>query len=249
MDCSPPGLSVHGIFQARVLEWGAIAFSKEGTHMPLYSTRRTRARNVCRLLARNLHISLMRRGHFYLYFSAFKWWSLDFNPGKHPGPFKNFFFYKTLFICFWLYWVFVAVHKLSLVAVSGGYSPLWYAGFLLRWLLLCRAWPLGSVASVKLWCVGSVVVAHRLSCPASCGILLDRGYWTHIPCTGRWIFNHWTIREVPDPGLLTFLIFYCYHCLGACLLLPWPRKPYEDRDCHDSFPKTTLAQGLAWPVF
>ena len=27
MDCSPPGSSVHGIFQARVLEWGAIAFS------------------------------------------------------------------------------------------------------------------------------------------------------------------------------------------------------------------------------
>ena len=29
MDCSPPGSSIHGIFQARVLEWGAIAFSKE----------------------------------------------------------------------------------------------------------------------------------------------------------------------------------------------------------------------------
>ena len=27
MDCSLPGFSVHGIFQARVLEWGAIAFS------------------------------------------------------------------------------------------------------------------------------------------------------------------------------------------------------------------------------
>ena len=25
MDCSPPGSSAHGIFQARVLEWGAIA--------------------------------------------------------------------------------------------------------------------------------------------------------------------------------------------------------------------------------
>ena len=27
MDCSLPGSSVHGIFQVRVLEWGAIAFS------------------------------------------------------------------------------------------------------------------------------------------------------------------------------------------------------------------------------
>ena len=27
IDCGLPGSSVHGIFQARVLEWGAIAFS------------------------------------------------------------------------------------------------------------------------------------------------------------------------------------------------------------------------------
>ena len=35
MDCSPLGSSVHGIFQARVLEWGAIAFSvgHAGTHL------------------------------------------------------------------------------------------------------------------------------------------------------------------------------------------------------------------------
>ena len=33
-DCSPPGSSVHGIFQARVLEWGAIAFS-DRTWLPV----------------------------------------------------------------------------------------------------------------------------------------------------------------------------------------------------------------------
>ena len=27
MDCSPPGSSIHGIFHAKILEWGAIAFS------------------------------------------------------------------------------------------------------------------------------------------------------------------------------------------------------------------------------
>ena len=32
MHCSPPGSSVHGIFQARVLEWGAIAFSERIGH-------------------------------------------------------------------------------------------------------------------------------------------------------------------------------------------------------------------------
>ena len=31
MDCSLLGSSIHGIFQARVLEWGAIAFSKEAS--------------------------------------------------------------------------------------------------------------------------------------------------------------------------------------------------------------------------
>ena len=29
MDCSLPGSAIHRIFQARVLEWGAIAFSRE----------------------------------------------------------------------------------------------------------------------------------------------------------------------------------------------------------------------------
>ena len=33
MDCSLPGSSVHGIFQARVLEWGAIAFSNTRANM------------------------------------------------------------------------------------------------------------------------------------------------------------------------------------------------------------------------
>ena len=33
MDCSLPGSSVHGIFQARVLEWGAIAFSDIGGNL------------------------------------------------------------------------------------------------------------------------------------------------------------------------------------------------------------------------
>ena len=28
IDCSPPGSSVHGIFQARILEWVAIPFSR-----------------------------------------------------------------------------------------------------------------------------------------------------------------------------------------------------------------------------
>ena len=35
MDCSPPSSSIHGILQARVLEWGAIAFSGSLLYPPL----------------------------------------------------------------------------------------------------------------------------------------------------------------------------------------------------------------------
>ena len=35
MDCSPPGSPNHGILQARVLEWGAIAFSNLGLQSPV----------------------------------------------------------------------------------------------------------------------------------------------------------------------------------------------------------------------
>ena len=40
MECSPLGSSVHGIFQARVLEWGAIAFSDKQGQMELPMLRR-----------------------------------------------------------------------------------------------------------------------------------------------------------------------------------------------------------------
>ena len=53
---------------------------------------------------------------------------------------KFFFFNKfILFIYFWLHWVFIASHRLSLVAASGGFSSLWCEGFSLRWLLLLRS--------------------------------------------------------------------------------------------------------------
>ena len=40
LDCSPPGSSVHWIFQARVLEWGAIAFSEvHSKHFQIFLNR------------------------------------------------------------------------------------------------------------------------------------------------------------------------------------------------------------------
>ena len=48
MDCSLPGSSVHGICQARVLEWGAIAFSRT---------------NLDRVLKSRLNITLPTKVH------------------------------------------------------------------------------------------------------------------------------------------------------------------------------------------
>ena len=43
MDCSLPGSSVRGVFQARILEWAAIAFSDKWTEDPI------KARVTCAL--------------------------------------------------------------------------------------------------------------------------------------------------------------------------------------------------------
>ena len=51
---------------------------------------------------------------------------------------------------FWLWGVSVAVCRLSLVAVSGAYTSLWYMGFSLQWLFL-----LWSTGLVPLWHVES----------------------------------------------------------------------------------------------
>jgi len=48
MDCRPPVSSIHGIFQASVLEWGAIAFMTTGETIAL--TRRTFVGKVISLL-------------------------------------------------------------------------------------------------------------------------------------------------------------------------------------------------------
>ena len=46
LDCSLPGSSVHGIFQARVLEWGAIAFSSVSDHELLIAKFRLKLKEV-----------------------------------------------------------------------------------------------------------------------------------------------------------------------------------------------------------
>ena len=50
MDCSLPGSSVHGILQARVLEWGAIAFCGaagcEGVYLIFFTKLESRSNEI-----------------------------------------------------------------------------------------------------------------------------------------------------------------------------------------------------------
>ena len=80
-----------------------------------------------------------------------------------------------LFIYFWLCWVFIVVHGLSLVAVSRGYSLLQCVGFSLQWLLLLRSTGSRHAGFSSCGTQASVVVAHGLSCSVACGIFPDQG--------------------------------------------------------------------------
>ena len=62
MDCSLPGSSVHGIFQARVLEWGAIAFSGCGA----YKLQNSRGTSLVLLLFSSLWVSHLEVWHLIL---------------------------------------------------------------------------------------------------------------------------------------------------------------------------------------
>ena len=93
------------------------------------------------------------------------------------GFFKIIFLF--CFVLFWLRWVFVAAHGLSLVAASGGYSSLRCAGLSLRWPL-----PLQSMGSrhAGFSSCGSRAPELRLNCSA----------WAQLLCS-TW--------DLPRPGL------------------------------------------------
>ena len=60
-------------------------------------------------------------------------------PGIHLLGIWIFPFIKIYQFYFWLCWVFVTVHGLSLAALSGGSALLWYTGFTTWWLLVWRS--------------------------------------------------------------------------------------------------------------
>ena len=142
--------------------------------------------------------------------------------------FFNFWKWLCIYI-FWLHWVFIAAHGLSLVVASGGYSSLWYTGFSLQWLLL---WSMGARAHrlQQLRRVGSVARHLGLVVLWKVGPSRARDQ-TRVPCIGRWILSPWTTREVL-PGFQAFLneqrcpgYFNCrVPWTGCCQIFPCYRN-------------------------
>jgi len=66
MNCSPPGSSVQGIFQARVLEWGVIAFSKTEENSNLNSIKfidfyeKKKTKNSAKVVIDGTYLNIMK---------------------------------------------------------------------------------------------------------------------------------------------------------------------------------------------
>ena len=67
MDCSPPGSSVHGTFQAKVLEWGATAFSTWWSEKAKYYIPELEEFTVYSLLQINKYVYNYKIKHFKSY--------------------------------------------------------------------------------------------------------------------------------------------------------------------------------------
>ena len=88
MDCSPPGSSVHGILQARILKWVAVPFSK-GSSRPRDWTQVSR---ICRLILYRLSHQASERLYFFpsdqaplVTFSALWCWLNPLDCVSHSG--------------------------------------------------------------------------------------------------------------------------------------------------------------------
>ena len=102
-------------------------------------------------------------------------------------------FLINLFIYFRLSWVFVAAHRLPLVAASGGYSSLRCVRFSLRWLLLLCSTDSKCVAFSS---CGLRAPECRLS---SCGAWaqLLRGMWDFLDQGSNPRPLHWQAESQP----------------------------------------------------
>ena len=99
--------------------------------------------------------------------------------------FDGVYFLKVCLLIIWLWWVFVAARRLSLVAVNRGYSLLPCGGFSLWWLLL------RSFLSAR----ASIVASRGLS---SCGPWVLK---CRLSGHGAWAWLLLGMWDLPGPGI------------------------------------------------
>ena len=166
MDCSPPGSSVHGISQARILEWVAISSSVDlpgpgltpgllhwqAGSLPLshlglhdFATVGDLVCSVC-----DMYIQAERCS-----------WKVESYWRFLKTVSKSRYCDLFLYYYFWLHFIFPAACGLFLVALNGGCPSLCCTGFSSRWLLLAEHRLYGLQALV--------VIAH--------GLYLFQGMW------------------------------------------------------------------------
>ena len=121
-------------------------------------------------------------------------------------------------------------------------SLLWCTGFSLS------GFSCGRTQAV--WHVGSVIVAHRLSCPVARGISQSR---TRVLCIGKWTLNHWTTREVLMCIVLTPSLMLHGECalfrgelLGLVYFLPMHRTPAAEIRARKQEPALALLMLIGW---
>ena len=147
-------------------------FSRQGGTNELTHRFGIQPRKV--VCSKNIQDNSKERFHLFIYFKSLCPWSiLNYYWSLPLSDLKITFSPKIYLFIFWLTWIFIAGHRLSLVATSGGYSLLWSTGFSLQWLLLLQ--------STGFRHVGSVVVVHGLSYHSACGIFPDQN-----SCPLRW---------------------------------------------------------------
>ena len=92
MDCSLSGSSIHGIFQARVLEWIAISFSR-GSSRPRNWTR------VSSIAGRRFMVGAIREALCLFFKEPQDWFPTEAVPVYVPTNRARGFFFKHLFQC------------------------------------------------------------------------------------------------------------------------------------------------------
>ena len=112
MNCSPPGSSVYGILQARVLEWAAISFAKgysqprdwtQVSHIADFTIWATK--EIQKSVGKYRETKHIRRGNDKLYMSMEN--SITVFPIKNTSRqewIRNLGFNETKIYLFWLWW-------------------------------------------------------------------------------------------------------------------------------------------------